>query len=119
MTLRRFMVIAILLMFSIPAFSQRGGGGGGGGEGGQGGGRGGRGGRGGNGGPNNQGPRGGGRGGRGQIAGLGGLSPLRSSSANPLTPEKVARGRELFFDKRLSADGTVACASCHDPFLAF
>jgi cytochrome c peroxidase len=31
----------------------------------------------------------------------------------------VARGRELFFDKRLSADQTLACASCHDPNLAF
>jgi cytochrome c peroxidase len=38
---------------------------------------------------------------------------------NPLTPEKIALGRELFFDKRLSRDGTVACASCHDPERAF
>lgn len=33
---------------------------------------------------------------------------------NPTTPEKVALGRRLFFDKALSADRTVACASCHD-----
>src|SRR5579862_8307752 len=39
--------------------------------------------------------------------------------ANPLTPAKVALGRRLFFDKRLSLDGTVACATCHDPKLAF
>lgn len=39
--------------------------------------------------------------------------------ANPLTPAKIALGRRLFFDKRLSRDGTVACASCHDPKLAF
>ena len=32
---------------------------------------------------------------------------------NPMTPEKVALGRQLFFDKRLSADGTRACYSCH------
>ncbi|HXG92829.1 MAG TPA: cytochrome c peroxidase [Blastocatellia bacterium] len=38
---------------------------------------------------------------------------------NPVTPEKVELGRELFFDKRLSADGTVSCATCHDPKLAF
>jgi len=38
---------------------------------------------------------------------------------NPLTPAKIALGRRLFFDKRLSRDGTVACASCHDPKLAF
>jgi cytochrome c peroxidase len=39
--------------------------------------------------------------------------------SNPLTREKVALGRRLFFDKRLSRDGTLSCASCHDPALAF
>jgi cytochrome c peroxidase len=38
---------------------------------------------------------------------------------NPQTPEKIALGQKLFFDGRLSADGTVACASCHNPALAF
>lgn len=38
---------------------------------------------------------------------------------NPLTAEKVALGRALYFDKRLSADGTVSCAICHDPAAAF
>ncbi len=33
---------------------------------------------------------------------------------NPTTPEKVALGRQLFFDTNLSRDRTVACASCHD-----
>ncbi len=33
---------------------------------------------------------------------------------NALTPERVALGRKLYFDVRLSADGTVACATCHD-----
>jgi cytochrome c peroxidase len=32
-----------------------------------------------------------------------------------VTPYKVELGRLLFFDKRLSADGTVACATCHRP----
>lgn len=32
---------------------------------------------------------------------------------NPLTIQKVELGRTLFFDKRLSADNTIACASCH------
>lgn len=32
---------------------------------------------------------------------------------NPQTDEKVALGKKLFFDKRLSADGSVACYSCH------
>jgi cytochrome c peroxidase len=33
---------------------------------------------------------------------------------NQMTPERVALGRKLYFDTRLSADGTVACATCHD-----
>ena len=32
---------------------------------------------------------------------------------NPITPEKVALGKRFFWDKRWSASGTVACASCH------
>ncbi|MGH9874449.1 MAG: cytochrome-c peroxidase [Pyrinomonadaceae bacterium] len=38
---------------------------------------------------------------------------------NPITPAKVALGRALFFDKRLSSDGTLSCAACHDPANAF
>ena len=38
---------------------------------------------------------------------------------NPQTPEKIALGQRLFFDGRLSADGTVACSTCHDPARAF
>jgi cytochrome c peroxidase len=38
---------------------------------------------------------------------------------NPQTPEKIALGESLFFDGRLSADGTVACSTCHDPARAF
>ena len=38
---------------------------------------------------------------------------------NPLTVEKIELGRRLFFDGRLSADGSIACASCHDPRRAF
>jgi cytochrome c peroxidase len=34
---------------------------------------------------------------------------------NPLTPDKVALGKQLFWDKRWSRNGTVACVSCHDP----
>ena len=32
---------------------------------------------------------------------------------NPMSPEKVALGHQLFFDKRLSVDGTRSCQSCH------
>ena len=38
---------------------------------------------------------------------------------NPLTREKVALGRRLFFDRRLSLDRTLSCASCHHPKRAF
>jgi cytochrome c peroxidase len=38
---------------------------------------------------------------------------------NPLTKEKVELGRLLFFDKRLSQDNTIACASCHIAKFAF
>src|SRR5690242_19899563 len=38
---------------------------------------------------------------------------------NPLTVEKIDLGRRLFNDRRLSRDGTIACASCHDPARAF
>ncbi|MEW6128293.1 MAG: cytochrome c peroxidase [Acidobacteriota bacterium] len=38
---------------------------------------------------------------------------------NPLTQAKVELGKRLFFDKQLSVDGTVSCATCHDPERAF
>ncbi len=39
--------------------------------------------------------------------------PMVIPASNPQTPEKVALGRQLFFDQRLSVDGSKACASCH------
>jgi len=38
---------------------------------------------------------------------------------NPQTPEKIELGKKLFFDRRLSGDGTMSCATCHNPELAF
>src|SRR5213596_2024102 len=38
---------------------------------------------------------------------------------NRPTPEKISLGQKLFVDRRLSADGTVSCSTCHDPALAF
>lgn len=38
---------------------------------------------------------------------------------NPTTPAKVALGERLFRDPGLSASGTLACASCHDPARGF
>ncbi len=43
----------------------------------------------------------------------GGLEPVQAPKDNPTTPAKVALGHMLFFDKRLSADGSRACYSCH------
>jgi len=43
----------------------------------------------------------------------------RFAGRNESRREKIALGRRLFFDKRLSADGTVSCATCHDPAAAF
>lgn len=43
--------------------------------------------------------------------------PLRAD--NPLTRASVELGRALFFDPRLSRDGTLSCASCHRPGRAF
>jgi cytochrome c peroxidase len=38
---------------------------------------------------------------------------------NPMTKQKIELGHLLYFDKRLSKDGTIACATCHAPALAF
>ena len=48
-----------------------------------------------------------------------GLPPVPWPADNPYSAEKVELGRLLYFDKRLSANGTVACATCHNPALAF
>ena len=42
-----------------------------------------------------------------------GLPALPSGTS--ITPDKVALGRVLYFDPRLSASGTASCATCHDP----
>ncbi|PON17023.1 cytochrome-c peroxidase [Candidatus Entotheonella serta] len=33
----------------------------------------------------------------------------------PLTPDRVELGKLLYFDSRLSGDGSISCADCHDP----
>lgn len=51
------------------------------------------------------------------------LKPLpalvSAPDSNPQTPEKIELGKMLFFDRRLSGDGTMSCASCHDPEQGF
>ncbi len=48
-----------------------------------------------------------------------GLPPPVVPPDNPMTVEKVALGRRLFFDPRLSVNGTTSCATCHAPGRAF
>lgn len=38
---------------------------------------------------------------------------------NAVTPERIALGKKLYFDTRLSKDGTLACATCHDVSRSF
>lgn len=44
-----------------------------------------------------------------------GLPEVKHPADNPPTPAKIALGKQLYFDKRLSADQSISCASCHDP----
>jgi cytochrome c peroxidase len=48
-----------------------------------------------------------------------GFPPLPDHVGAPLTEASVRLGKALFFDARLSRDGTIACASCHFPERAF
>ena len=45
--------------------------------------------------------------------------PLAIVPRSATEVERAEWGRELFFDKRLSADGRISCSSCHDPAYAF
>jgi len=40
---------------------------------------------------------------------------LNIPADNPLTPEKIELGRLLYFDKRLSKENDISCATCHNP----
>lgn len=48
-----------------------------------------------------------------------GLKPVKWPAANPPSAAKIELGKQLYFDGRLSKDGTVSCASCHDPKKGF
>ncbi len=48
------------------------------------------------------------------------FAPLPADMATadtPISPERVQLGRMLFFDRRLSVDGTTSCMRCHEPAL--
>jgi len=53
------------------------------------------------------------------VCGFGGhIEPFKDvpiPKSNPQTSAKVELGRKLFFDRRLSGDGTTNCGTCHDP----
>jgi cytochrome c peroxidase len=48
-----------------------------------------------------------------------GFPPPALPQDNPMTLAKVELGRHLFYDKRLSENGTYSCATCHEQALAF
>ena len=48
-----------------------------------------------------------------------GLPPVPVPADNPLTRAKIALGRKLFFDRRLSINDTLSCATCHIPEQGF
>ena len=48
-----------------------------------------------------------------------GLPPVPVPADNPLTREKIELGRKLFFDRRLSINDTLSCATCHIPEQGF
>ena len=57
-------------------------------------------------------------------ASAGNLEPVKVKAIpvpeqNAQTPEKIELGKKLFFDRRLSGDGTMSCVTCHDPEKAF
>jgi cytochrome c peroxidase len=48
-----------------------------------------------------------------------GLPPLSVPPDNAITEARIALGRRLFFDRRLSGNGTMSCAMCHVPEQGF
>jgi cytochrome c peroxidase len=47
------------------------------------------------------------------------LGPIPVPDTNPQTAGKIELGKKLFFDRRLSGDGTMSCATCHIPDLGY
>jgi cytochrome c peroxidase len=57
--------------------------------------------------------------GKGDDAGVGGLKTALPAVRDGFTPQQIDLGRFLFFDPALSKDGTVSCATCHNPDKGF
>ncbi|SON52835.1 cytochrome-c peroxidase [Vibrio tapetis] len=47
------------------------------------------------------------------------LGDVPTPADNPTTPEKVALGKQLFFDGRLGGDTSTPCSACHNPALGW
>ena len=54
-----------------------------------------------------------------QNQGVGGTRTSLPANRNGFTPQQIDLGRYLFFDPLLSKDGSVSCASCHQPDKGF
>lgn len=54
-----------------------------------------------------------------EDAGVGGLKTALPEFRDGFTPQQIDLGRYLFFDPILSKDGTVSCATCHQPEKGF
>lgn len=52
-------------------------------------------------------------------AGVGGLKSALPEIRDGFSPQEIDLGRYLFFDPVLSSDGTISCATCHDPKKGF
>ncbi|AYB35808.1 cytochrome-c peroxidase [Chryseolinea soli] len=57
--------------------------------------------------------------GLGNEPGVGGLKTALPAVRDGFTPQQIDLGRYLFFDPVLSGDGTVSCATCHQPAKGF
>jgi cytochrome c peroxidase len=57
--------------------------------------------------------------GQGDDPGVGGLKTALPAVRDGFTPQQIDLGRYLFFDPVLSGDGTVSCATCHQPAKGF
>lgn len=54
-----------------------------------------------------------------QNAGVGGLKTALPKPRDGFSPQQINLGKLLFFDPVLSKDGSVSCASCHNPYKGF
>lgn len=50
-----------------------------------------------------------------EVPDIGPLPPVPVNPDNPPTPERIALGKKLFFDNRISGSGAFNCSSCHIP----